>query len=184
MDRAALLRRIAETTTPESRANDSASITGFILSSEAWRVARRVFCYISIGMEVSTARLIHAALDQGKLVCAPRVLAEPGLMEAVIYNGESPPRGRYGVPSPHGAAVVSPESIDLVIAPGLAFDLSGSRIGRGGGYYDRFLARCPAYRIAPAFECQLRGHIDVNPWDQRMHALALPNGLIVIGDRV
>jgi 5-formyltetrahydrofolate cyclo-ligase len=105
-------------------------------------------------------------------------------MEAVIYNGGSLPSGRYGIPSPSDATVVSPESIDLIIVPGLAFDFSGSRIGRGGGYYDRFLARCPAYRIAPAFECQVRDHIDVNPWDQRMHALALPDGLIVIGDRV
>jgi 5-formyltetrahydrofolate cyclo-ligase len=182
VDRAKLRRRLAMMTTPEGRAVDSSAITGAILDSKAWRNARRVFCYISIGSEVSTAGLIRAAVGQGKTLCAPRVLAEPGLMEAALFDENSLERGLFGIPSPARSAAVAPESIDLVILPGLAFGRNGGRIGQGGGYYDRYLARCPAYRIAPAYACQVYDYIPISPWDQAVHALATPDGLYATGE--
>ncbi|GHU72801.1 5-formyltetrahydrofolate cyclo-ligase [Clostridia bacterium] len=179
LSRAELRRHIATLTTPESRARDSHLIAEHVLTSKRWRNARCVFCYISVGNEVSTQPLIIAAQTQSKRLCIPRILPGVGIMEAALLpdDYESLTFGRYGIPSKPDTPTIPPDEIDLAIVPGLAFDRSGARIGRGAGYYDRYLAHCGAYRIGLGYACQILEKIEPNPWDQRMDALALPDGL-------
>lgn len=78
--------------------------------------------------------------------------------------------GKMGIPepAPHTRAVM-PEEIELIIVPGVAFTLTGERLGYGGGYYDRFLPRCRRARIlALAFAEQLEAALPTDSHDQRI----------------
>lgn len=167
---------------PDLRARHSGRIARQILQSERWLAARTIFCYVSIHSEVDTRFLLDAALDAGKRLFVPR--CHPARrMDACALDAVTALRtGRYGIPEPpRGARIAGPEEIDLALVPGLAFDRSGLRIGYGGGYYDRYLAQCPAFRVGLCFPEQVRTDLPpAAPWDQRMHALALPHGMETI----
>jgi 5-formyltetrahydrofolate cyclo-ligase len=86
--------------------------------------------------------------------------------------------GRMGILEPLGGDVVPPEAVDLVLVPGLAFDWAGRRIGMGGGYYDRYLAACPAVRMGICHPAQVRADLPpAQAWDAAMDCLALPDGI-------
>ncbi len=123
-----------------------------------WSVLQRakvIFCFLPLEDEPNTFPLIQQLLKQKKQVCIPRCVDTLGHMEAVLYNGEVAFDDAAGVPTSTGQ-VINPQSIDLILVPGLAFDAKGNRLGRGKGYYDRFLGNnysgvtcgiCPAMRF-------------------------------------
>jgi 5-formyltetrahydrofolate cyclo-ligase len=84
-------------------------------------------------------------------------------------------RNRIREPLPE-CPVVPPSEIDLILIPGLAFDRTGRRLGRGGGFYDRFLADpgLRATRCGVLFDCQLLPEIPADPHDIRVDFLATP----------
>lgn len=87
---------------------------------------------------------------------------------------------RYGVPEPDPevSTGVCVSEIDVVLVPGMAFDRAGRRLGRGGGFYDRFLALIPqAVRIGIAFEEQVVDRVPSESHDQSIDLLVTPSGL-------
>lgn len=86
-------------------------------------------------------------------------------------------------PDPALHPEVPPEEIDLILVPGLAFSADGRRLGRGGGYYDRFLPRLRAGvpRVGVAFRCQILEMIPCQPHDARVSHLLTPEGLQPVG---
>jgi 5-formyltetrahydrofolate cyclo-ligase len=79
---------------------------------------------------------------------------------------------------PEDAAWVDPNALSLAVIPGLAFDHAGRRLGRGAGFYDRFLAALPpqVLRVGVSLDEQRRAEIPVDTWDMPMHAVATPSG--------
>lgn len=111
--------------------------------------AGRVFAYFSSGREANTKELIARAIAMGKPAALPVTLGG-GKMRFAPYGGnEAELTGRfYGIPQPAaGSPVITPRFGDIMIVPALRFDRRGFRLGHGGGYYDRFLAGCPAFTV-------------------------------------
>ena len=119
-----------------------------------------VMGFWSFGSEVSTPPLLDALHARGIRVCLPRIEGGRDL-EAVVYEPGHPLTGTsFGGREPADGTILTPEALDLVVAPGVAFDRSGHRVGYGGGFYDRFLRRTRrgAPRIALAFDLQVLPH--------------------------
>ena len=122
------------------RERRSRDVAGRLLALPEAARARRALTFLSFGTELSTVPIL-AGLRAGGVRVAVPVLQE-GRMEAVDL-----PEAAHLVPSSYGAMEpaerieVAPEQIDLVIAPGLAVDRSGGRVGYGGGFFDGFLRR-------------------------------------------
>lgn len=117
-----------------------------------------VLFYVNKGSEVQTQVMIEEALAAGKRVVVPVTLKEEGIQVCEIKSLDELVPGSFGVPEPDKKyrRFVSPEIIDLAIIPGVAFDLSGFRLGYGGGYFDRFLSRIKTSTIGLSFEVQIR----------------------------
>ncbi len=101
-----------------------------------------VMLYASFRSEPETTNLLKTLLEQNVCVALPKCRKD-GVMEAfIVKDACSLQSGTYGILEPQEDFPVAPEKISLVLVPGCAFGKDGSRIGYGGGYYDRFLPRC------------------------------------------
>jgi 5-formyltetrahydrofolate cyclo-ligase len=124
--------------------------------------AEVVMAYWSFDHELPSHDFVMDA-DKIKLIILPRVNDTD--IEPVFYKGTSHMfPNKYGIMEPVGPRYPLLDKIELVIVPGLAFDVDGHRLGRGLGYYDRFLSKLPnAYTIGVAFEEQVYEWI---PYDE------------------
>jgi 5-formyltetrahydrofolate cyclo-ligase len=153
---------------PQVSAAQSRSITGTLIGRKEFQTANRILIYLSKDGEVGTDHLLGRAFELGKRVCVPVV--DRGNDEIRISELPGPEigfrLGAFGVrePAEGNLNFVTPDKIDLVVVPGLAFDRRGGRIGYGKGYYDRLLSRLSSQvpRIALAFEFQV---LDTVPQD-------------------
>ena len=118
-----------------------AGITENLLALPEYKHAATVFCYIGVEGELATSAIIAHALQQGKRVCAPRC-ESGGAMTAKLYSSEEElVKGRLGLLEPPESAPTVPSSeIDFAVVPALLCGRDFARIGKGGGYYDRYLA--------------------------------------------
>ena len=111
-----------------------------LLESHEYKSAERVFAYYSVGREVSTHKIIERALSDGKRVALPVSLPGGKMLFREIRDTECLRPGAYGIPEPdESCAPMECRSGDLVLVPAVSCDAKGSRLGRGAGYYDRFL---------------------------------------------
>ncbi|MBQ8830393.1 MAG: 5-formyltetrahydrofolate cyclo-ligase [Oscillospiraceae bacterium] len=127
--------------------SNSGIYENFIALSE-FASAKNIFAYISEKREPDTVRIIEKALELGKTVALP-VSFDGGIMvPKVIKSLDELEVGKFGIPAPkEDAPVLKEEDIDLIIVPAVTFDRNGYRLGRGGGYYDRFLERSAACSV-------------------------------------
>ncbi|MGI6108989.1 MAG: 5-formyltetrahydrofolate cyclo-ligase [Eubacteriaceae bacterium] len=123
---------------------DKQIITRFI-GSDYYKNASCIFLYVSFDTEIHTHDLIRQALADGKRVVAPICRTADHTMELhEIMHYEDLVPGYCGIPTPPAdSPEVTQDALDLVILPGMAFDTDGSRMGFGGGYYDRFIESLP-----------------------------------------
>ena len=150
--------------------------------SGIWLNAQSVFIYYSIGSEVATQRIIDAALKCGKAVYLPRC-SKKGEMHAIrIASLDDLKPGMYLIPEPVGTDELQ-GAPDLTIAPGLAFDRRGGRMGYGGGYYDRFLANANTTAAALAYTCQVIERVPTGAHDAPVNYIITPAGIIACDER-
>ena len=153
-----------------------------------------IFSYLSYGSEASTAFLFEEGWKQGDVLLAPKVLADPPRMELRrVTSREDIEPGVWGIPEPKASCeVFHPENwpdLDLVLVPGLGYDLQGGRIGYGGGYYDRFAEqlemKCAERSKRPLMAAlvlpgQLEADIPMDSLDLRLNLLITPEGILHI----
>lgn len=147
----------------------SLSITERLSQHPKVRSANTILLYYSLPDEVNTHSLVEKLYRENKTILLPKVIAD-GNMEIRVYAGEdSLVKGAFHIMEPAGALFTKYDTIDLAIIPGMSFDDKGNRLGRGKGYYDRFLARVPSlYKIGLCFDFQKTENVPCEPTDVAM----------------
>lgn len=131
--------------------------------------AKTILMYYSLADEVDTHEAVDILVRQGKNVLLPRVLDGENMEIRTYGNSGDLAPGYYGIMEPTGKIYTCYENIDVIVVPGMAFDISGHRLGRGKGYYDRFLPKAPrAYKIGVCFDFQKQETIPTDDYDITM----------------
>jgi 5-formyltetrahydrofolate cyclo-ligase len=137
-----------------------------------YQSAQTVMYYVDVRSEVRTRHFLPEALGHGKRIVVPYCI--DGELELFHLTAmDELAVGMYKILEPRpelrtlATKRISPEQLDLVMVPGVAFDRSGARMGHGFGYYDKLLqhARAEAPLVALAFECQLFPEIPTQSHD-------------------
>jgi 5-formyltetrahydrofolate cyclo-ligase len=178
-----VLRHRAASITATELARRSQATCLRIAATPEFQRARWVMIYLPLTREVDPTPLAIEAWESGKKVATPMARMEGGMMEPVELASLTEPMNvdRHGVRWPRSARPVPIDGLDLVIVPGVGFDLAGARLGRGGGYYDRFLPRLDprAMRCGIALEEQLVQQLPTEPHDCRMSMTATERRVLV-----
>ena len=157
-------------------------------SLRTWDVFKEaciIHIFLSKADEPETSQIIELAWKSGKQIGVPCVLPDTfELFHSQLNSFEDLRPGALGVlePSPEQRTALTPESFDLVIVPGVAFDRQGGRLGYGKGYYDRFLDQSLAFRLALAFDFQLLETVPTEIHDVPMDGILTETGFYFCGD--
>jgi 5-formyltetrahydrofolate cyclo-ligase len=149
-----------------------------VLSLPEIQMAGTVAAYVSVGTEPDTRGLVYALWKRGTYVLLPLLRADNDLDWASYEGPDSLRPGPHGLlePTEPPRGVMAVTSADLVIVPALAVDRGGMRLGRGGGSYDRALARVGAAvpTIALIYDDELLEEVPAGPLDQPVRMVAQP----------
>jgi 5-formyltetrahydrofolate cyclo-ligase len=166
--------------TADTRAEASAKITAQLLALDAWINARCVLAYLTFGSEFITAALLEHAAAAGKRLCLPRVdrATRQLAIHAVADTVRDVQAGIWGIREPRpDCPVVALDEIDFVLVPGVAFTPRCERLGYGGGFYDRLIARF-AMRpplVVAAYALQMREAIPLSANDRSIDLVITEN---------
>lgn len=144
-------------------------IADTLINFDKYQQSENIMLYVATKKEVQTQEVIESAQKDNKKIFIPLINRENSdLIPALIYDFKKElVLGNLGIYQPREEfyRLYSPKILDLVIVPGVAFTGQGNRLGRGGGYYDRFLTKVRenTYLVALAFEMQI---VDQIPKDE------------------
>ena len=162
------------------RRRESAQVCRLISQHDAYRRAHVIMTYLALPSELNVDCLMELAWQHGKQVVAPRIATHRKDIEIIdISDLQDGVRiGPHHIREPVGDEVCPIESVSLVIVPGMAFDFRGNRLGRGGGYYDRFLFRLSGQTVScgVGFRSQAIDAVVHEDHDVRLGALVTRDG--------
>ena len=172
------MRRALSANETESR---SSSLKENILSLLEYKNAKKIMAFLAMKGESNLDGFIRQALLDGQEVYIPVCLPERQMEAGRLIDMEHFEKGPLGLRNlPAGYEVTSPESLDLVLIPGLAVSQEGIRLGMGAGYYDRYLARVPfEKRVAALWDFQVIPDIPSEPFDQKIAKIVTDKSVIV-----
>jgi len=188
--------------TPGERRDAALALAGNLAEVPAVAQARTLMAFLSLPTEIDTWPVIRWAWQHGKRIAIPRIQTGPDgdrtppnrrdmvavwLEKAGVSKASTHPHvrpGPLGILHAPDAPVVPPGRIDVVLLPCQAVDRRGNRLGKGGGFYDRFLARADvtAKRIAVAFRRQVLDAVPVTDNDQRVD-MVVTDGEVLVCER-
>lgn len=157
-----------------------------LLELEEYRKASTIMTYLNFRNEVETTGLVRQAMADGKRVVVPITdLPNRRIIPSLLVNfPEDVEPGPLHILEPKASAVrlCNPALIDLIIVPGVAFDLVGYRLGYGGGFYDRFLplTKPEAVYVGLSFELQILPRLASNTYDVPVHYVVTEKRMIKI----
>ena len=161
---------------PGERVDASARARALLEAQVLWQTAQSVLFFAPLPEELDVWPLLAKALATGKRVALPRFVAATRSYEACwILTQKEVQVGHFGIREPriHCARVASGE-LDLILVPGVAFDLCGRRLGRGKGYYDQLLGVMRGTTCGVTFEEQIVAEVPVGPHDVRLDYILTP----------
>lgn len=138
-----------------------------LIHSSYYQQCTNLFCYVSHDNEVDTRSIIHQAWQDNKEVYVPKVMGKGQMFFYPITSMEDLTTGRYGILEPQPTIDHTPIRDSLLIMPGVVFDKDRNRIGYGGGFYDRYLAKLQErpMLIALCYNNQLVDTLKPDPYD-------------------
>lgn len=177
----AILRDCRASLTDDFVREHSRAVQQRLIASELYRDARAIVLYAAKDHEVATDLIFDDALGAGRAVYFPRLERTAGELALVRVGARSElSPGAFGIPEPQGPAV-APSFIGtaLICVPGLAFGRNGERLGRGGGHYDRLLARMgrEAISVGLAYSFQLLDRLPEEEADRRLNFIVTESAL-------
>ncbi|HII95284.1 MAG TPA: 5-formyltetrahydrofolate cyclo-ligase [Candidatus Methanofastidiosum sp.] len=145
-------------------------IRNSIYSLKEYRLANIIFTYVSKDKEVDTIDLISHSITLGKAVCVPLTKKDNNSLEIrEIKDLVDLKIGNFDILEPNkNTKITNPEEIELLFIPGLAFGVRCERLGRGGGYFDRFLMSSRGLKVGLAYEFQIFDSLPVEKHDIKM----------------
>lgn len=128
-----------------------------IIRMEEFRNAKVVAIYKSFKSEVDTSKLIDFSLNEGKIVALPRIEKNEMKFYRISSLNKELTKNKFGIEEPQDKKenLINKNSFDLIIVPGICFDIEKNRLGFGGGYYDRYLSNTLLKTIGICFEEQI-----------------------------
>ncbi len=163
----------------KERQKKSLEIAKKLFELAAFQSAQCVLFYASLPGEVETSTMINRTIQLKKSVALPHIARHQREMIPILIDSLSGlSQGDYGMPEPtwDAAKIMDRDNINAVIVPGVAFDKANNRLGRGGGYYDRFLSGLPSatVKIGIAFDFQI---VDSLPTERH----DVPLDIVIVG---
>ena len=157
---------------PQNKADFDNTIIHKLLETPAWHSAQKVLLYVSLPDEVNTVQLIKKCIRKKQIIVPKSHRETQTLSLHVIHSFEELEQGEYGIlePTTHSEHC-APTDIDLAIIPGVAFDLTGHRIGYGMGYYDQLNRQLTCPKIGLAYSVQSVDNIPAEEHDQQVDML-------------
>ncbi len=177
------LRQLARTRnsqiSPGERRTLSTAAVAQLLARPEFQRAQRILGYLALKDELDLSAALESALGAGKTVALPRYLPGENTYCAALVTDSfatlSP--GAFGILEPSSsAAIISLNQLDFVLVPGLGFESTGRRLGRGKGFYDRLLANVSAdcIKCGIAADEQIVSGIPAEPHDVSMNLIITP----------
>lgn len=177
-----LLRSLEASLEEESRSQSDQLLLERFLNLEQLAEAKTVLLYYGVGAEIWTAALLPELLARGKRVCFPRCLPGNRLEARLVTSAGDLVPGAYGIPEPKETCpVIGREELDLILVPSAGCDLRGARLGKGGGYYDRYLAGWNGFSVCLCRNALLQEEIPRQAHDVPMRLVLTETREIVPG---
>lgn len=161
----------------ETNAAASRRLQELLSAQPIWVCAHSVLCFAPLAGEPDITPVIDDALRANKAVASPRFDFATGRYSAAQITARSQLiPGRFGALEPDaGCPLIPLNQLDLVLVPGVAFDLAGRRLGRGKGFYDRLLAEVRGHKCGVAFDEQIIAEVPEEPHDVRVDSILTPS---------
>ena len=160
-----LIRTRKRAMTQEDIELKSRRLGALFADSDLYRRATSIYGYLPYNQEVRTVPMLEQALRDGKRVAVPKVIGDE-MRFIWMTDLDQVEKGYSGIPEPIADGPEADDETALVLMPGLAFDPQGHRIGYGGGFYDRFLAREPAHpTLALCYDFQMMEVLETEEFD-------------------
>ncbi len=182
------IRQQRQQLTQEQRLEASAAICDAIINSSLFMRAKHIALYLSHDGEIDISPLCQVAWQRKKHCYLPVLNHFGKTLSFAPYTADSTMRdNRFGIPEPvvNKHTLLSPQQLNLVLTPLVAFDRNGNRIGMGGGYYDRsfaFLRRQQRYKqprlCGTGFNFQCVSEIQAQDWDVPLHGVFTDHGFL------
>ena len=148
--------------------------------SAAFQLAERILMYHSLPDELSTIEFIDKWSDR-KQFFLPRVNGVN--LELLPYHRSRLSLGAFHIEEPQGDEITPPDTMELIVVPGVAFDRNGNRVGRGKGFYDRLLAETDATTVGVGYDFQLFDSVPTEPHDAPLDVIITESTRLVIRHR-
>lgn len=171
------IRAALQTISPEVRVTASAQARALLKRETIWGKAQTILFFAPLPEELDIWPLLAEALADGKTVALPRFVSSTRTYAAArVQDLQRDIRtGKFGIrePAEHCQEILLGQ-VDLVLVPGMAFDLHGCRLGRGKGFYDQLLSAVRGVKCGVAFDEQIVSEVPATLRDERVSCILTP----------